>query len=182
MRSIMLLLALAMCACSAGGAAPRENASAAAVELSDAEKSLIDAIAANDIAEIELSKLAKIKSESRTLREFAQTIIDDDSANYAALFKLCLQQRNPIAPQLDERHREILRRLRTTSASGVFGRRYLDTIMLDQTERHARLEQTSADALNDELAQFAAATQQMVEKHEQMARDLGSSSDAVTFE
>jgi predicted outer membrane protein len=181
MRSAMLLLALTVCSCSAGGAAPRQDVAINAVEMSDTERSLIDAIAAHDVAEIELSKLAKNRSESRAMREFAQTIIEDDSANYVVLFKLCLQQRNPIAPQLDERHREILNRLRTTAASGIFGRRYLDTIMLDQTERRARLE-TSGDMINDEVAQFAATTLQMIEKHEQMARDLGSSSDALTFE
>ena len=102
-----------------------------AQELGEREKSFVDQIAANDLAEIELSKLIRTKTASAAVRRLARTILTEDTANYEQVFKLCLRRQYAIAPQLDERHRQLLREVRAARSSRALGRKYIDTLLVD---------------------------------------------------
>jgi len=144
-------------------------------QLGEREKSFVDQIAAKDLAEIELSKLIKTKTASAAVRRLARTILADDTANYEQLFKLCLRRQYAIAPQLDERHRQLLRELRAARSSRALGRKYIDTLLVDESRMDGLLVTLAQDQpLPDDLERFASDAAQMIARHERMARELAS--------
>src|SRR4051812_33434979 len=150
----------------AGGVdhAPTDATSSA---LNDTEKSFIDAIAAADRAEMELSRAVVARTANPAVRRLARTILDEDAANYHALFTICLNKTYAIAPQLDDRHREALRQLQDAAAkdNGV-EHTYLQTIRMDKAGISEILQRISTDATDGELTRFAAGTLTMVQKHQ----------------
>lgn len=144
-------------------------------QLGEREKSFVDQIAAKDVAEIELSKLIRTRTASAALRRLARTVLTEDTANYEQLFKLCLRRQYAIAPQLDERHRELLRELRAARSSRALGRKYIDTLLVDESHMDGLLVTLAATKpLPDDLERFASDSAQMIARHERMARELAS--------
>jgi predicted outer membrane protein len=149
--------------------------------LDDMEKSFIDTIAAADRAEMELSRAIVARSTKPSVRRLARVLLNEDAANYHELFRLCLTKTYAIAPQLDERHREALRRVQynaPANAADGNGREieqtYLDTIRVDKADISGVLERVSSDATDGELSRFAADTLAMVQKHQQLLHELNS--------
>ena len=166
---IVWLLSIALLACGSAGAAEP------APEFGEREKTFVDRMAAKDLAEIELSKSIKGKSASAAVRRLARTILADDTANYEQLFKLCLRRQYAIAPQLDDRHRTLLAEIRAARSSRALGRKYIDTLLLEQDRIDAELTQLAQNkALPPDLEQFASDSAQMIARHERMARELAS--------
>lgn len=167
--ALLLIVALAPLA----EAAPR-NGDLTPAELGETEKSFVDRMAAKDLAEIELSKAIKAKSSSAAVRHLARTLLADDTSNYERLFKLCLRRHYAIAPQLDERHREVLRQVRAARSSSALGRKYVDTLLVDQDAMDSVLVGLAGKPLASDIEQFASDSAQMIARHEQMARALAS--------
>jgi predicted outer membrane protein len=163
------MLALAFCA--HGWAA---TGSAGGIELTDAEKSFLDAVAASDMAETQLSKAALAKSSTSAVLNLAQEIADDHSANYQTLVALCGDKKYAIAPQLDERHRILLLKLQSTDSADAVNRIYLDAIATDQSDLDSVLERISGNSNDSDISRFAADTLATVKKHEEVARNLAS--------
>lgn len=172
MRTSVMLLTIAL-ALGRGGGVSAANDSAAS-EFGEREKNFVDQVAARDFAEIELSKLIKVKSRSAAVRHLARTILADDNANYDRLFKLCLRRHYAIAPQLDERHRELLQQVRAARSGATLGRKYIDTLLVDQASADASLTGLAEQPLPSDIEQFASDTAQMIARHEQLARALAS--------
>jgi len=144
-------------------------------EFGEREKTFVDRMAAKDLAEIELSKAIKGKSSSAAVRRLARAILADDSANYEQLFKLCLRRHYAIAPQLDERHRRLLAEIRAARSSRALGRKYVDTLLLEEDRIAPELTRLAADkGLPQDLEQFASNSAQMIARHERMVRELAS--------
>ena len=144
-------------------------------QLGEREKSFVDQIAANDLAEIELSKLIRTKTASAAVRRLARTILTEDTANYEQVFKLCLRRQYAIAPQLDERHRQLLREVRAARSNRALGRKYIDTLLVDDSYMDGLLVALAATKpLPDDLERFASDSAQMIARHERMARELAS--------
>jgi len=145
------------------------------IGLNDSEKSFIDVVAAADRAEMELSKAIASRTSKPGVRRLARTILSEDAANYNELFRLCLTKTYAIAPQLDERHREALRRLQAVPApNDGLEQTYLDTIRVDKADLSEVLERISSDATDGEVSRFAAGTLAMVQKHQLMLHELAA--------
>jgi predicted outer membrane protein len=148
--------------------------------LDDMEKSFIDTIAAADRAEMELSRAIVARSTKPSVRRLARVLLNEDAANYHELFRLCLTKTYAIAPQLDERHREALRRVQYNPApnapgsAGEIEQTYLDTVRVDKADISGILERISSGATDGELSRFAADTLAMVQKHQQLLHELNS--------
>ena len=113
MNSTLLLTTMVLAACFGLGT------STARAEISDADKAFLDTMAASDMAEIELSRVATSQSLSPQVRDFAQTIASDHGANYQALLTLCSDKKYAIA------HASMQRTARSCAGSAVRIRRRL---------------------------------------------------------
>ena len=161
-----VLLTMALAACLGLGAG---NARA---EISDADKAFLDAMAASDMAEIELSRAATSQSLSPPVRDFAQTIASDHGQNYQALLALCSDKKYAIAPRVDAAHGEVMRRVSSADSPEAADRAYLDAIAADQATIDSLLEKTAGNSNDADISRFAADTLTAVKNHEDSARQL----------
>jgi putative membrane protein len=141
-------------------------------QLPDAEKSFLEAAAATDKSEIELSKVALAKSRTPAVKSFAQQMITEHNNNYRDLQALCDKKSFLIAPELDSGHRAILRKLQSGSGDESFDHAYIDAIVSDHAQMDTALDQIANNSNDADLKQFAADTLLVFQKHEQMAKDL----------
>ena len=153
----------------AGGVDPTPSGDA---PLSETEKSFIDAIAATDRAQIELSKAVATRSAQPAVRKLARRIADEDTANYHDLFAIALAKHYAVAPQLDERHRDALDRVRHARTRKALEHAYLDALMLDQTNAAEMLQRIADDGKDAHLAQYARDTLQLVRKQQHAVHEI----------
>ncbi len=168
MNSRGLLTAMLLVACFGLGTRT------ACAEISDADKAFLDAMAASDMAEIELSRAAAAQALSPQVRDFAQTIASDHGENYQALLALCSDKKYAIAPRVDATHGEVMSRLRSADSPESAERAYLDAIAVDQAAIDSLLEKTAGNSNDAEVARFAADTLTAVKNHEDSAKQLAS--------
>jgi putative membrane protein len=146
----------------------------ACAEISDADKAFLDTMAASDMAEIELSRVAASQALSPQVRDFAQTIASDHGENYQALLALCSDKKYAIAPRVDATHGEVARRLRSADSPEAAERAYLDAIAADQATIDSLLEKTAGNSNDADIARFAADSLTAVKNHEDSAKQLAS--------
>jgi putative membrane protein len=146
----------------------------ACAEISDADKAFLDAMAASDMAEIELSRAATSQALSPQVRDFAQTIASDHGENYQALLALCSNKKYATAPRVDATHGEAMRRLRGADSPEAAERAYIDAVAVDQATIDSLLEKTAGNSNDADIARFAADTMTAVKNHEDSAKQLAS--------
>jgi putative membrane protein len=96
-------------------------------------------VAAKNMAEIELSRMALDKSTSRLVRAFAQMMVDDHDAALNKLKSVVSGQAISWPAQLDDRHRETAGDLAKQQGSD-FDREYLKAMVESHQDLAAKLE------------------------------------------
>lgn len=144
----------------------------AEAEVSDADKAFLDAMAATDMTEVELSRLATAQPLSSQVRDFAQTLAVDHTENYQALLDLCNEKKYTVAPRIDATHGEVIRKLRGANSPEAAERAFLDAVANDQAAVDSLLEQIAGNSNDAEIARFAADTLAAVKNHEDSAKQL----------
>lgn len=168
MKSGILLMTMILSACLG------LNARTARAEISDTDKAFLDTMAASDMAEVELSRLAASQALSPQVRDFAQTIAADHGENYQALLDLCREKKYAIAPRIDATHGAVMSKLRSAESPEAAERAYLDAVANDQATIDSLLEQISGNSNDADIARFAADTLTAVKNHEDSAKKLAS--------
>ena len=166
MRITLLQMAISLTACIALGPG------AARAEISDADKAFLDAMAASDLAEVELSRVSASHTLSPQVRAFAQTVGSDHDENYQALLDLCRDKKYAVAPRMDPAHAGVVLKLRNADSPQAAERVYLDAIGTDQAAIDSLLEKTSGNSNDADIGHFAADTLVVVKNHEASARQL----------
>jgi len=165
-RSGPLLLGAVSLACSVAGLV------FAGTQLTDTDRAFLDAVAASDVAQVELSRAALPRLQTPAANHLAQTITSDHNANYQALLDLCRQKQYVIAPQLDTYHGELLRRIRDAASTEAAERIYIDAVSADQSALNSLLEQTAGNSNDTEIARFASDLLTTVKSHSSTAQQL----------
>ena len=151
------------------------TASFAATPLTDTDKAFLDAIAASDVAEVELSRAALARLQTPGVNSLAQSITSDHNQNYQALVDLCRQKQYAVAPQLDAYHGEVLRKINAAPSAQAAEQIYIDTVTADQSALNGLLEQTAGNSNDTEVARFASDLLTMVKAHGAAAEQLSKS-------
>jgi predicted outer membrane protein len=146
----------------------------AAAEVSNADKAFLDAMAASDMTEVELSRLVTSQPLSSQVRDFAQTLAVDHTENYQALLDLCNEKNYTVAPRIDAAHGEVMRKLRAAGSPEAAAHAFLDAVSSDQSALDSLLEQIAGNSNDAEIARFAADTLAAVKNHEESAKQLTS--------
>ena len=148
--------------------------STARAEISDADKAFLDTMAATDMAEVELSRMAVSQALSSPVRDFAQTIASDHGENYQALVDLCRDKKYAVTPRIDATHGVVMGKLRSADSPEAAERAYVDAIAADQAAIDSLLEKTAGNSNDADIARFAADTLAVVKNHEDSAKQLAS--------
>ena len=145
----------------------------ARAEISDADKAFLDTMAASDLAEVELSRIAASQALSPQVRDLAQTIASDHNENYQALLQLSSNKKYAIAPR-DSTHGEAMLKLHSADSPEAAERAYLDAVAVDQATIDSLLEKISGNSNDADIKRFAADTLIAVKHHEDAAKQLAS--------
>ncbi|MDR3386063.1 MAG: DUF4142 domain-containing protein [Rudaea sp.] len=123
------------------------------------------------MAEVELSKLAADSAKSPQVREFAQQMIRDHTANNKQLALIATHENIQLPKVLDGGHANLRDKLQAEHG-GDFDHDYVDVMRADHEKMAALLRSSAATVSTEELRSFIKTTLPVVEAHLRMAQDL----------
>jgi predicted outer membrane protein len=145
-----------------------------AATLTDTDKAFIDAVAASDVAQVEMSRVALERLQTPAINSLAQTITSDHNENYQALLDLCREKQYAVAPQLDAYHGELLRKMKSAPSTEDVERLYVEAVNADQSALNGLLEQTAGNSNDTEVARFASDMLATVKSHSAVGQQLAT--------
>jgi putative membrane protein len=175
---------LALCLAASAQARPGRHAPAAkpakVIAVSEEERDMIEDIAYANLGEIALGKLAIGKTMSRSVKSFAQRMIDDHSRAQSALERLAKARGVSLPAETDMQHQTIAIGLRGL-AGGAFDEQYLKRAGIDEHERFIDLlQQVGEEAQDRDLRVYADRTLRLVGLHLSMAGELDEADDGAS--
>jgi putative membrane protein len=176
MKRHVLLAAAAFALVSPAGLSLAQDsnqaANMAAMQITDAEQFMTMA-AMSDLFEIQSSELALENAQSDAVKEFAQQMITDHTANTQKLMQTVQagggQMQAPT--ELDDRHQQIMDELEGASGD-QFDAAYVDAQVQAHQEAVALMTSYSQGGDNEPLKQFAAQALPVVQMHLEMVRKM----------
>jgi putative membrane protein len=131
--------------------------------------------AQGSLAEVELGRLAAQKSQSETVRAFAERMATDHTKSKANLEKIAAQQ-NITLPDLDKDAQKNYEKLSKLSGPG-FDRAYAQDMVKDHKKDVAEFQKEASAGKNEAIRSFAADTLPNLKDHLNQAREMKDLSD-----
>ncbi len=152
-------------------AAPTPAAAASSAQLTTADKNFVQKAAQGGVAEVQMGQLAQQKADNADVKQFAQTMIDDHTANDDQLAKLATTKGLNPPTDVGPMQQKMLTRLQ-----GLDGKKFDRSYVNGQVKAHTamlKLFQTEAKTTKDaDLKAFAEQTVTTIEHHLTMAQGL----------
>lgn len=123
------------------------------------------------MAEVSLSKLALDLATSPQVRQFAQKMVQDHTANNKQLATIAAHENIQLPIDLDSEHAHLRERLEGKRGAD-FDRAYVDAMRADHQKMADLLKSSQATVNTEELRAFIKTTLPVVEAHLRMAQDL----------
>jgi putative membrane protein len=148
---------------------------ATTMEVTDATQFMTMA-AMSDKFEIESSELALQKAESQEVKDFAQQMITDHTANTQKLIQTVEAGGGNLEPPaaLDEKHQAIIDQLNGLSGA-EFDTAYIDAQVQAHADAVALMTSYSQGGDNEPLKQFAAQALPVIQGHYEMVQQMDTS-------
>lgn len=144
---------------------------AAAAENAVAEPAVfVEKAAQGGMAEVELGRLALLKSRDETVREFAQRMVNDHGKANAELATIAKTTGLEPPKNLDAEHQAQVKTLRAKEGAD-FDRAYSEHMNMDHSKAISLFE-SGAKSGDAELAGFAKKTLPTLQEHKMMAKKL----------
>jgi putative membrane protein len=135
----------------------------------------VEKAAMSGLAEVELARLALLKSRDESVREFANRMVTDHSKANSELATIAKAKGFESPKNLDAEHQATLRTLRAKSGA-EFDQAYSEHMNMDHAKALSLFEGESRSD-DAELAGFAKKTLPTLKEHKQMAKTLPGASD-----
>ena len=152
-----------------GTMAPNAMSSGSMAKLSAADKKFVMKAAQGGTAEVTMAQLAQQKSQTDSVKQFAQSMIDDHTPNNAQLMKLASAK--GLTPSTDP---DAMQQKMATKLQGLDGKKFDTAYLNGQVKSHnamLKLFQTeSKEGTDPDLKAFADATIPTIQKHITMAQ------------
>ncbi len=143
--------------------------------VSSSDRKFAMTAAMGGMSEVEMARLALTKASSDAVKQYAQKMIDDHTANNAELMQIATTKGLTLPTAPDAKHRAMMAKMARLSGA-EFDRQY---IMMAGHKDHQKMEKLFRDesmrGRDADLKAFAAKTLPVVQQHLQMARDLHGS-------
>jgi putative membrane protein len=164
-----MLVGLALAIVAALAASPAIVAAQTAT--SDAQ--FIHAAAADNLAEMELGRLAMQRASTDAVKQYGQRIASDHSQAMQELTPIAAKNGVPIPRDLEPTDRALRDRL--TSLSGAeFDRTYMNEMVRDHTKAVGDFQREAQTAQDPAVRAFAAKTLPVLQEHLRLAQDISS--------
>ena len=163
----------AMTASPAMTAPPAATAPATPANLSKVDKEFITKAAQGGTAEVQMAQLAQQKSQSASVKQFAQGMIDDHTPNNQKLTDLATSKGVTAPTEPSAAQQKMLARLQTLD-----GAKFDHAYMSGQVKSHQTMlklfEHEATNGKDTDLKSFAESTQPTIQKHLTMAQNTKS--------
>ena len=163
----------AMTASPAMTAPPAATAPATPANLSKVDKEFITKAAQGGTAEVQMAQLAQQKSQSASVKQFAQGMIDDHTPNNQKLTDLATSKGVTAPTEPSAAQQKMLAHLQTLD-----GAKFDHAYMSGQVKSHQTMlklfEHEATNGKDTDLKSFAESTQPTIQKHLTMAQNTKS--------
>lgn len=140
--------------------------------LNAADQKMLKTIAINNLAEIEVARMAQGKSQSEQVKNFAQRMIDDHTKALQDVRELAQAKGVTLPTEVDRVNKHKAARLAALSGD-AFDRAYMAQAgVADHKKNHALLEQAQSRASAPDLKALAARILPVVGQHLDSAQEL----------
>ena len=144
-------------------------AASTTADLSKADKMFIDKAAAGGMAEVQAAQLAQQKSQDAKVKEFAEKMVTDHTANNKQLASLAQQKGVEVPSALDAKDQKQLDKLSALDGA-KFDKAYLKAQVKDHEAMLKLLQREAKSGKDADLKSFAEQTIPAVQDHLTMAK------------
>jgi putative membrane protein len=138
-------------------------------DLTVKDRQFIEQVASTNLAEIKLARLALDKSESATVRTYAQTVIDDHEKAAGQLKTIAKDEKFPEPTSMETLDQQSYDKLSTLTGKD-FDTEYMKLMVKGHEKAIDTFQKASNQLSNPELKQFAAKTLPTLKEHKDMAK------------
>lgn len=131
----------------------------------------VKTVSADNLAEIDLGRLALKHASSEDVKHFARRIVDDHGKANSELNKIADTKRITPAAEMDKKHRALMDRLMTLKGAD-FDHEFMKHMVDDHKEAVALFEREAKDGQDPQLREFASKTLPTLREHLKMARKI----------
>jgi putative membrane protein len=163
----LLSVVSCMALCCLTASAQKEHAKGAAMT----DQKFIDMAAQTDMTEAHLGQLAADQAADQGVKDYAQMLVSDHTADYQQLTALAAKDSLTVPTALDAAHNQMIAPFEKLKGA-AFDTRYAHTMVTGHTEAIGVYTKESTDAQNADVKSYASATLPTLQKHLDAAKDL----------
>ena len=152
-----------------GGRMASPMASSSTAKLSKADEKFVEKAASGGMAEVQAAQLAQQKSQDAKVKEFAQQMITDHTANNQQLTTLAQQKGVTVPTALDDKDQKDIDKL-TKLDGKKFDKAYLKAQVKGHEDMLKLMQKEAKNGKDADLKSFADTTSAAVQKHLDMAK------------
>ena len=135
------------------------------------DQKFLDMAAQTDMLEAHLGQMAASQAGNPAVKEYAQMLVADHTADYQQLTALAAKAGLTFPTGLDAAHNQMIAPFEKLK-DAAFDTRYIHTMVAGHTEAIGVYTKESTDAQNADLKTYAGATLPALQKHLNSAKDL----------
>jgi putative membrane protein len=136
------------------------------------DQQFIDMAAQTDMVEANLGQLAQTAASSQQVKDYAQTLVTDHTADFAQLHTLAQGASLTVPDAIDAAHDKAMIDPFQKLKDAAFDRKYVQEMIAGHTKAIAVYKKEAADAQNPAVKSYAEQTLPTLEKHLAGAKDL----------
>jgi putative membrane protein len=135
------------------------------------DQKFLDMAAQTDMLEAHLGQMAADQAANPAVKEYAQMLVTDHTADYQQLTALAAKAGLTVPTALDSAHNKMIAPFEKLKGA-AFDAQYIHTMIAGHTEAIGVYTKESGDAQNADVKAYAGATLPALNKHLDSAKDL----------
>jgi putative membrane protein len=136
------------------------------------DQQFIDMAAQTDMVEANLGQLAQTVADSQPVKDYAQSLVTDHTADYQHLKDIAGQASLTVPTAIDEENNKTMIGPFEKLKGAAFDHRYIQDMIAGHTKAIAVYKKEAAEAENPAVKSYAEQTLPTLEKHLSGAKDL----------
>jgi putative membrane protein len=143
------------------------------------DQQFVDFVAQTDMVEANLGQLAQTSGDSQPVKDYAQTLVTDHTADFQQISSVARQAGFTVPSSIDAEHNKKMIDPLEKLKGAAFDHHYVADMIAGHTGAIAVYKKESEDATNPALKSYAQQTLPTLEKHLSGAKDLEKSKAAA---
>lgn len=142
------------------------------------DQQFVDFAAQTDMVEANLGQLAGTAAAAQPIKDYAQMLVTDHTADYKQLGDVAKQANLNLPNAIDEEHNKVIAPFEKLKGA-AFDKKYEADMVAGHTKAIQIYQKEANDAQNPALKSYASGTLTALQKHLDGAKDLGKSKPAA---